>query len=31
MQVYRRILFIVGSELIEENRDFSAKQVTVIQ
>ena len=31
MQVYRKILFIVGSELIEETRDFSAKQVTVIQ
>ena len=30
MQVYRRILFIVGSELTEESRDFSAKQVTVI-
>ena len=30
MQVYRKILFIVGSELIEETRDFSAKQVTVI-
>jgi len=30
MQVYRKILFIVGSELIEETKDFSAKQVTVI-
>ena len=31
MQLYCKILFIVGSQLMAETNDFSAKQVTVIQ
>lgn len=31
MQTYRQLLFIVGSDLIEETADFSPKQVTVLK
>ena len=31
LQIYGRMLYIVGSELHEETKDFSSKQVTVMQ
>ena len=31
MQIYKQILYIVGSKDIEESNDFSTKQITVMQ
>ena len=31
MQIYKQILYIVGSELNEETHDFSTKQLTIMQ
>ena len=31
MQIYKQILYIVGSELNEETADFSTKQLTIMQ
>jgi len=30
MQIYKQILYIVGSKDTEENNDFSTKQITVM-